>query len=281
MFRSVQKFCDAKRIHLVSELKRHHFEKYLKGRKLGSNSVGVEIALLHKFGDYCKENNWCAENVVRSIKAPKYVPNIVEPYTLVEIQKMLQAAGSLDDETYERPRAVAMILSFRHTAIRISDLARLSRKMLVKVGDQWRMRLRAKKNHGLVFLPIPNILKIALDNLPIPKGADENCQYYFWNGVGDPASARYSIEPTLAKVFNKAGVEGAISHRFRHTLGTELLEQGATLEEVADILAVSLATVRIYYVKWTAGRQKRISSLMDKVQSAADRSIGKEDSSPS
>jgi site-specific recombinase XerD len=46
-------------------------------------------------------------------------------------------------------------------------------------------------------------------------------------------------ERTLSAVFKKSGVKDAHAHRYRHTLATRLLEQGATFEQVADILGNS------------------------------------------
>jgi integrase len=52
-------------------------------------------------------------------------------------------------------------------------------------------------------------------------------------------------------------VEGAHPPRFRHTLASELLGKGATVEEVAGILADSPATIRRHYAKWTPELQAR------------------------
>ena len=60
----------------------------------------------------------------------------------------------------------------------------------------------------------------------------------------------------------KSGVKNAHAHRFRHTLATRLLEQGATFEQVADILGNSPAVVRKHYGKWSKGRQDNIDRLM-------------------
>jgi predicted transcriptional regulator len=45
-------------------------------------------------------------------------------------------------------------------------------------------------------------------------------------------------------------------------LATRLLEQGATFEQVADILGNSPAVVRTHYGKWSKGRQANIDRLM-------------------
>jgi site-specific recombinase XerD len=69
-------------------------------------------------------------------------------------------------------------------------------------------------------------------------------------------------ERTLAAVFKRSGVQKAHAHRYRHTLATRLLEQGASFEQVADILGNSPEVVRKHYGKWSKGRQDNIDRLM-------------------
>ncbi len=73
------------------------------------------------------------------------------------------------------------------------------------------------------------------------------------------------VERTLAAVFKKSGVRRAHAHRFRHTLATELLGNGASFSEVADILGNSEQIVRKHYAKWSPARQERIDALMEAV----------------
>ena len=62
----------------------------------------------------------------------------------------------------------------------------------------------------------------------------------------------------------------AHAHRFRHTLATELLGNGASFEYVADILGNSPEIVRKHYAKWSPARQNRIDDPMQRVHSGAD-----------
>ena len=71
---------------------------------------------------------------------------------------------------------------------------------------------------------------------------------------------------TLATVFRYAKVPKARTHRFRHTLATEILVNGGTEQDVADIIGISPAIVRRHYAKWTPARQQRIRALMHQVQ---------------
>jgi integrase len=72
------------------------------------------------------------------------------------------------------------------------------------------------------FLPLPPSVKMALDVLPLPRNAAQDCPYYFWNGVTSQRAVVGIAERALAAVFKKSGVKNAHAHRYRHTLATRL-----------------------------------------------------------
>jgi integrase len=157
-----------------------------------------------------------------------------------------------------------MIMLLRHTALRVSDVCTL-RKDAVSWDPErntWRVFLYTQKTGDPVFLPIPDTLKLVLDALPLPRNAPQNCPCYFWNSQSSRRAVVGIAERTLSAVFKKSGVKGAHAHRYRHTLATRLLEQGATFEEIADVLGNSPAVVRKHYGKWSKGRQANIDRLM-------------------
>jgi site-specific recombinase XerD len=96
----------------------------------------------------------------------------------------------------------------------------------------------------------------------VPRNGAQDCPYFFWNGETSRRAVVGIAERTLSAVFKKSGVKDAHAHRYRHTLATRLLEQGATFEQVADILGNSPAVVRKHYGKWSPGRQNNIDRLM-------------------
>jgi integrase len=155
-----------------------------------------------------------------------------------------------------------MVLLLRYTALRISDVATLERDR-VRGGEIF---VRTTKNGKPVRLPVPADLQSALSVLPLPRGSgDPDCPYFFWSGHGTPAAIIRDVRRTLEAVYEKSGVEGACSHRFRHTLATEVLEMGGTFEEAADILGDTEAIVRKHYAKWSVARQARISDLLARI----------------
>jgi integrase len=140
----------------------------------------------------------------------------------------------------------------------------LSKDRLSRESGRWRTFLRTEKSGKPVFLPIPRDLKDALDGVPVPRGAAADCQHYFWNGVSSERTMKDIADRSLSTVFKASLVPRAHAHRFRHTLATELLGNGAGFEDVADILGNSPEIVRKHYAKWSPARQARIDELMER-----------------
>jgi integrase len=183
------------------------------------------------------------------------------PYEPNEIIRIIAACDSMGRGAYERLRARAMTLLLRYTALRISDVALLERRR-IRDGE---ILVRTAKNGKPVKLPVPPELQAALDILPLPRGAAPDCPYFFWSGIGSRENVRKCTGETMQAVFRASGVVNACSHRFRHTLATEVLAMGGTLEEAADILGDSVRIVAKYYAKWSSGRQARISDLLARI----------------
>jgi integrase len=247
-------------------------EGYRRTRSISGVTWKTERQTLITFFGYCVRRRWITTNPAKELSAPRNLkPNEVVPYTHRDESLILGACEQIgggkynrSGARYEQLRARAMVMLLRHTALRISDVATL-RKDAVSWDQEnttWRVLVRTQKTGEPVYLPIPETLKMVLDALPLPRGAAQDCPYYFWNGITSRRAVVGIAERTLAAVFKKSGVKNAHAHRYRHTLATRLLEQGATFEQVADILGNSPAVVRKHYGKWSKGRQANIDRLM-------------------
>lgn len=65
----------------------------------------------------------------------------------------------------------------------------------------------------------------------------------------------------IGKVFKRAGLK-AHPHQFRHTMARRLLETGASIEDVADILGNSPEIVRQHYAPWVKSRQDALDERL-------------------
>ncbi|HTX38013.1 MAG TPA: tyrosine-type recombinase/integrase [Bryobacteraceae bacterium] len=234
---------------------------YRVTREVKASTWTKELGTVRHFFRFCLDNEWIFRSWAEKVSMPKNVqPADREPYTPNEVARIIAACNGIGRGAYERLRARAMVLLLRYTALRISDVATLE-KSRIRRGEIF---VRTTKNGKPVRLPVHADLQAALDVLPAPRGAADpaNCPYFFWSGNGGTRAIIRDARRTLDAVYVASGVEGACSHRFRHTLATEILEMGGTFEEAADILGDTEAIIRKHYAKWSAGRQARISNLL-------------------
>lgn len=250
----------------ISDFEVTDLDAFRASRGIGKITSKKELETLRQFWQFCTVRGWCKVNIAKLVKGPRIKDqNDVVPYTKREMKAIVDACGTFGQYEYERKRARGMVVTLRNTALRISDIALMRKDRISRDEEGWYIFLRATKNDAPVFLPIPDEMVEALHALPIPRGADGDCPYFFWNGKSKPKSMISVAEETLSAVFRKSGVQDAGAHRYRHTLATELLGEGATFEEVADILGISPEVVREHYAKWSPRRQKRVNHLMRKV----------------
>ena len=206
------------------------------------------------------------------------------PYTLQEESQILAACDQIgggkynrSGASYERLRARAMVMLLRHTALRVSDVCTLRKDAISWDQEKttWRVLLRTQKSGEPVYLPIPESLKLVLDALPLPRNAAQDCPYYFWNGQTSRRAVVGIAERTLAAVFKKSGVKNAHAHRYRHTLATRLLEQGAT----SSRSPTSWGTARRSFGSTTASGRRAGRTNIDRLMMAHFQTGGRYNSS--
>jgi site-specific recombinase XerD len=270
--RFLSSYCKQRGIFELIDATADALQDYRRTRSIRAVTWKTERQTLVTFFGYCVNRGWITTNPAKEVSAPRNLkPNEVVPYTLREESLILGACEQIgggkynrSGARYEQLRARAMVTLLRHTALRISDVATLRKNDVSwdQENSTWRVLVRTQKTGEPVYLPIPETLKMALDALPPPRNSAQDCPYYFWNGITSRRAVVGIAERTLAAVFDKSGVKNAHAHRYRHTLATRLLEQGATFEQVGDILGNSPAVVRKHDGKWSKGRQANIDRLM-------------------
>ena len=258
IMRFFRAFCECQGYLRVDQLRVDTFDAYRLTRDIGELTWTKELQVLRGFCGFCFRREWMARNYAREVESPKNIkPSDIEPYSEPEMVAIIQACDRIGQEPYERLRARAMILLMRYTALSISDVYLLNRDQ-VRGGE---IEVRRTKTGKPVLLPVLDDLQAALDNVPLPHGADPDCPFYFYNGHADPGNAVRRCSRTMQSVFRESGVADGGSHRFRHTLATRMLEKGASYEDVAAVLGNSARIVEKHYAKWSKDRQARITRL--------------------
>jgi site-specific recombinase XerD len=258
----LSEYCTRESIRFVDQITVETMDGYAIWRDKINWTWIKEIEILRQFFAFCIEREWSRKNPAKALKRPHLLEaNDVEPFTKEEIARMVAACDFIGRSSYERLRARAMVLLLRYAAPRISDVVTLTQE---HIKGKY-LQKRAIKNGRIIRVELPREVLRALDMLPHPKAAPRESTSFFAGGKSSVRSLVKGGQRTLAAVFRIAKVENAHPHRFRHTLASELLGKGASVEEVAGILADSPATIRRHYAKWTPefqARQDRVIRLV-------------------
>jgi integrase/recombinase XerD len=160
-----------------------------------------------------------------------------------------QLLASLDSSTPRGQRDRAIILCVARLGLRASEVVQLRLEDLDWGNSTVRVRTR-KTGHG-ALLPLTGEVGAALADYLQNARPDTDVRNVFvlhWLRVGEPISSSIvlrAVDNALRRAGMVAPIRGA--NLLRHSLATELLDHGASLREIADLLGHScLATTRIY-----------------------------------
>ena len=163
--------------------------------------------------------------------------------------EMKQVFDSLSGNEPLTLRNLALIELFYTTGMRVSEVSNLTRK---QVNLDLKIILVHGKGNKDRYVAFDDKTKAALVNYwengrnQLVKGADGS-DYVFLNNKGEPLTDR-GIEYIMQKVFNAAGINGKVHpHELRHSFATAMLNNGADLRSVQELLGHdNLSTTQIY-----------------------------------
>ncbi len=214
----------------------------LQERRLSRRTVARRLAGLRAFCRYQEEAGDLAANPLRLVRTPKARRLLPHPFSREEIERMLAAGGPGADGL----RARAVLELFYGSGLRISELASLdldaidlSQRSADVIGKGGRAR------RALFGQPAADAVgRYLKDARPLWAGAGEPA--LFVNRRGDRLSVR-GLRRIVAALARRAGATSTSPHGLRHSFATHLLEGGADLRAVQELLGHrSLSSTQIY-----------------------------------
>lgn len=180
---------------------------------------------------------------IRSPKVSRKLPDIL---SLGEIDLLVNA---IDHSKAEGQRNRAMIELLYSSGLRVSELINLKTSHLF--FDNGFIKVKGKGNKER-FVPIGDMamqqLQVYLDHIrPTLPVITEHQEFVFLNRRGKKIS-RVMVFLVVKELAKKAGITKSISpHTFRHSFATHLIEGGADLRAIQDMLGhESITTTEIY-----------------------------------
>ena len=222
------------------------FLNYLYGQNYTKSTTARKLATLRSFYKFLVRRNSVSANPLSTIRTPKQEKRLPKCLDLEQVQKLLEAPG---DGDLLSARDKAMLEVLYSSGIRVSELVELEMADLDLQEGVLRVRGKGRKDR---LTPIGSQAIKALQRYFELRSVDSRCQgpqshRVFLNKHGDSLSTR-SVRRKLDKYLMSAGLDPGISpHTLRHSFATHLLNNGADLRSVQELLGhQSLSTTQIY-----------------------------------
>ena len=229
------------------------FEVWLKDRSLAVSSINRTNSAVKSFLIYCARE-YELNLPTGEITSHKVARKLPKALTIEEITSLIESAKSLSESTSLRD--VALLELLYSTGGRVSEIIGINVNDLAKVESDneviQTIKLRGKGAKERI-VPIGSFALSALDNYLVrvrPGLAAKNIKSesaLFLNSRGGRLS-RQSAWNIVLQAAKSSGLEGKVSpHVFRHSYATHLLDGGADIRVVQELLGhSSVTTTQIY-----------------------------------
>ncbi len=213
---------------------------------MGARSQSRIISGMRAFFKYCIIEQLMVNNPTELLEAPKLKRALPEVLSFPEIENLIAA---IDQSTPEGTRNKAIFETMYSCGLRVSELVNLQLSQLYL--DVGYVRVVGKGNkERLVPIGRDAVKYISIyrdsvrTHVPVKKGEED---IVFLNRNGRRLSRVYIFLLTK-ELASKAGITKNISpHTFRHSFATHLVEGGADLRAVQEMLGhESITTTEIY-----------------------------------
>jgi len=208
------------------------------------------IACLRHFFDFLLDKGFIHENCFLFITAPKKDIRYPDVLYLEQVETLLNRNRLRTDDLVMRDQALLELLYA--SGLRVSELVNVKISDLDLRNRTIRVLGKGRKERLVIFsktcqATIMDYLKNSREELLRRNKSDFSLDFLFLNSLGRQLSTR-GVQYILEDIENKTGCHyGLHPHLLRHTFATHLLEGGADLRVIQELLGhESINTTQIY-----------------------------------
>jgi len=226
------------------------FLEQLGHQQYSPATMARKIATLRSFHRWLEKRSLIATNPMLLIRTPKQAKRLPKAIDVTQVEKLLSAP---DHTNLLGARDRAILETLYSTGIRVSELVGINRgdiddtvATLIVRGKGRRERIVPLGSHALAALRHYGGMLDTLANGSAQQGPDPQAPLFI-NKHGGRLSTR-SVRRKVSKYLAQAGLDPNISpHTLRHSFATHLLDNGADLRSVQELLGhQSLSTTQVY-----------------------------------
>jgi integrase/recombinase XerD len=247
------RFLEAGNVASLGEATDEHaaaFVRALSGVGLSAKSIARTISALKGLHRYLLVEKKIGTDPTQNLELPKIGKSLPDVLSYEEVENILSAAGPADrNENGLWIRDRALLETMYATGIRVSEATTLKRADVFP--DQHLIRVFGKgSKERLVPIGTPALdwIRRYSEGVRVKLASKKQTgDTVFLNWRGRPLS-RVAVWNIVKECTHRAGIEkGVHPHTFRHSFATHLLEGGADLRSVQEMLGhADIATTQIY-----------------------------------
>ena len=236
----------------IDRLAMRGFMGRLTKRGLAKRSVARALAAVRGLYRYLASNDAVDANPARAVGSPKAEKHLPGYLDRAQIDLLFQLAEArATSGKFIDVRNVAMLELFYSTGMRLSELQGLNRADIDAVSQQVKVRGKGRKER---IVPVGDHATRALreyerkrDELAQALGGKIDKQAIFLNRTGKRLSTR-GVQKIIGAFLETIAEDAGLStHSLRHSFATHLLDNGADLRAVQELLGhASVSTTQIY-----------------------------------
>ena len=234
-----------KPLHDVTYLDIRSFLARLKEKAYSKSTMARKLACIRSFFKYLLRENTLKANPAADIATPKRDKRLPQFLDLEEVNHLLEAPSKA---TWEGKRDNAILETLYSSGLRVSELVGLNHDDIDFFSALVRVRGKGKKER---ILPVgPAALKAIqeyLDHHPKRDKEQGLKKPLYLNRSGGRLTDR-SIRRMILKYARQIALKKGVSpHMLRHSFATHMLDRGADLRSVQELLGhENLSTTQIY-----------------------------------
>jgi integrase/recombinase XerC len=233
----------------VDQITMTQLRSFLKALTLlnGASTVGRKLSAVRSFLDFCLREGLVETNLANPLKAPKREQRLPRHETLDGIGKLLEAPD--DSVLGLRDRAILEVMY--SAGLRVSELVGLNDDDINLEAGTVRVIGKGDRQR------LSHLGQRAKDALSAWFAVRETEGAVYTNYKGGRLSTR-SVQKMVDKYTAKAGLGKLTPHALRHSCGTHLLEGGADIREIQEMLGHQSITSTQIYTSVSVGHQKEV-----------------------
>jgi integrase/recombinase XerC len=213
-------------------------------KDLSNRSNARAVSVLRSFFKYLNNNDKTKNNIVKNIKSPKIIKSLPKSVDAIDIEKIMKLLKNFNKYNWCYKRDLALLTLIYGCGLRISESLSITKTNLQNKD----FLIITGKGSKERMIPILKIVKKRINDYlnECPYGIAPNETIFL--GVRGGKYHPTLFQELIRKIRKSLNLpENITPHAFRHSFATHLLENGADLRSIQELLGhSSLSTTQIY-----------------------------------